>query len=76
MGGGAMQAIAKLHGPDKPSYVGVSGRDPQLIARPVRPAAMEYFFRLPNRDHGERWQCRVTSILLSVAPQPQTRQDD
>jgi hypothetical protein len=44
MRGWAMQAIAKLHGPDKPSYVGVGGGDPQGIARAVWLAARAYFF--------------------------------
>ena len=59
MGGGAMLAIAKLHGPEKPSNVGVSVGDPQVIARAVRLPAMAYFFRSPKPDFGECSQCRL-----------------
>jgi hypothetical protein len=48
-----MQAIAKLHGSEKPSNVGVGGGDPQVISRAVRLPAMAYFFRSPKRDLGE-----------------------
>jgi hypothetical protein len=67
MGGGAMLAIAKLHGPEKPSNVGVSVGDPQVIARAVRLPAMAYFFRSPKCDLGKclrrRLHCKPPQVM-------------
>jgi hypothetical protein len=58
MGGGAMQAIAKLHGPNKPFPIGGGLGDPKVIARPSL-AVRRDFFRSPKPDLGECSQRRL-----------------